>query len=685
MRDALRVTYAVGICSGSIRRLVAPPGQYETEPLRALCAYYLDHRFHILGSGWVRVQYGMRCLGLEGHRYPPSEPVYTDPRGDWLSGRVSPANLPEARRIWSLVDTGYIPIDWQLDIKSGYRWSERQWYLNIPFGHVPGADIKVPWELARMQHLPQLALASATLQLRDEAFALRCAAEVRNQVLDFLATNPPRFGVNWISTMDVAIRVVNWLIAWDVLMAGGHKFDQAFQAVFVRSIYEHGRHIFAHLGLDRRLRTNHYLADLTGLLFVSAYLEGPPEVKLWRRIASREFIREMRTQFDSEGTNFEGSTCYHGLSTEMAVYGSAILWRLVQEGRSAVQWPRWLSQLLALTVDFTRRIIKPNGLVPQFGDNDSGRLVKLRPAVEQMTVGEAKRRYANLAGFCELPDESLHFEERSLDHRHLLDASRPLLQGWRPDDPRPKTVEEWIVSGLSGGIPPSCVSLDAVIPSGRARIGDDRVWRRLRAQADGLPAKNVHMREIVPGGGGLLDDLELYGYPAFGLFVFRSRRLFLAVRCGSIGQRGIGGHAHNDQLAVELSVDGVDWIVDPGTYLYTPLPQRRQEYRSVEAHFTPRLRGRGEPGRLDLGLFRLGDQAKARCLYFGPRGFVGVHRGFGPPVFRRLELGNERLVICDYCPRAPLASFGIERVSILRWPSGRILVSPGYGVQYATH
>ena len=38
--------------------------------------------------------------------------------------------------------------------------------------------------------------------------------------------------------------------------------------------------------------------------------------------------------------------------------------------------------------------------------------------------------------------------------------------------------------------------------------------------------------------------------------------------CLAVGQDGNGGHAHNDQLSIELNVDGEDWIADPGTYLY---------------------------------------------------------------------------------------------------------------------
>jgi hypothetical protein len=50
----------------------------------------------------------------------------------------------------------------------------------------------------------------------------------------------------------------------------------------------------------------------------------------------------------------------------------------------------------------------------------------------------------------------------------------------------------------------------------------------------------------------------------FGLFVHARESLWAAIRCGSVGQRGNGGHAHNDQLAIELCLAGVAFI-DSGT------------------------------------------------------------------------------------------------------------------------
>ena len=73
---------------------------------------------------------------------------------------------------------------------------------------------------------------------------------------------------------------------------------------------------------------------------------------------------------------------------------------------------------------------------------------------------------------------------------------------------------------------------------------------------------------ILPPQAIALKELGCLAYPEFGLFIWRNSRSFISVRCGPIGQHGNGGHAHNDQLAVEIEIDGVAWARDPGTFIY---------------------------------------------------------------------------------------------------------------------
>lgn len=72
-------------------------------------------------------------------------------------------------------------------------------------------------------------------------------------------------------------------------------------------------------------------------------------------------------------------------------------------------------------------------------------------------------------------------------------------------------------------------------------------------------------------------------FPTGGVYVLRGRLAHMVVRWGDVGQRGNGGHAHNDLSSYELSYEE-PVVVDSGTYVYTADPTARDEFRSARAH-----------------------------------------------------------------------------------------------------
>lgn len=644
-RDVLLPTYGRLVPDGPGLERRLPPIDPALPPERAgrlveAASRYCAHRFDLLGSGWVEVAHGAPAAGVDGHRYAAGVRVEPDADGRWLETRLNRANVAEARRRWRLVDPGYRPIDWQLDVKSGYRWSERTWSPDIRYGDVPGADAKVPWELARMQHLPQLALAHTWAAGRVAAAGY--APEFRNQVLDFVATNPPRYGVNWVCTMDVAIRVANWLVAFDLFRAAGVRFDAPFEAVFEASVRDHARHVATHLEWSPTLRSNHYLADVAGLLFAAAYLPTGPDADAWLALAVRELAAEATVQFGEDGAGFEASTSYHRLSGEMVVFATALVLGLPDARRAAlgrydhrrhagppalppapltlqtipglarpVPLPATLFDRIERIAECTIDLTGPEGRVAQVGDNDSGRFLKLDPAFD-----------ARLA-------------EIALDHRHLVAA----VDGLVPRDD---------LAAFAG------------------RCGADRAVVR------GLAA-GVRLLASRPRRDG---SARLAIYPGLGLYVLRAAGVWLVVRCGTNGQRGHGGHAHNDQLSIELALGGRQVVVDPGTYLYTPVPAARNRFRGTAMHSTLVLDGREQNGWPEgtAGLFTMRDDARASVEEVREGRFVGVHHGFGVPHRRTLEVTTDGVTGLDECaaPRARSIAFHLAAgLTVERMGEGR--------------
>ncbi len=625
--------------------------------LSGLTKRYLEHRFGLLGSGWVRVEHGMTCNGFEGIIYPAC-PVTSKNLREYLVSRLSPGNRGKSRHLWAMVDKTYVPIDWQIDFKSGYRWDEGKSSATVLYGHLPGVDIKIPWELARLQHFPRLALAYVMSRNGEGGFQPPeiYINEFRNQSLDFIASNPPRFGVNWACTMDIAIRAANMVMAMYLFRRHGAVFDNDFEAEFAASILGHARHINDNPERHGSFTGNHYLAGLAGLGFCAAILPATGETNGWLCRVAKELVSEVASQFHEDGANFEASTSYHRLSAEMVVFTTALIIGLDDRRKREIglsSFPEWYFERIEKMAEFSLHITKPNGRVAQIGDNDNGRLFKLSAAAESGV---------------------------SLDHRSLVGAINGLferddLATFSADGGR---IEAALVNGLAGGATVASY-LDA--NSQPAAVG-----RQLYSgeQIDGTP-KSQRKIIIKPPDSGVLDNLIAVSYPDFGLYIWRSGRFFLSLRCGPIGQNSNGGHAHNDQLAIELNIDGDDWLADPGSYVYTASPELRNRYRSVHAHAAPRY-GNGEPSRMDLGMFRLGDEAKAKCLRFDEKGFHGIHHGFGIAVFRTVEIDKTSISITEgTVSTGPTDTSDCETITVedrfrIREISGDIPpFSPGYG------
>ena len=253
-------------------------------------------------------------------------------------------------------------IDWHRDFKSGYRWDPKTFYMDIPYGHVPGVDIKVPWELSRGQHLS--VLSQAYLFTGDERYAQEAVGEIRH----WLATNRPQYGVNWACPMDVGIRAVNWLWAAG-LLADASAADAEFFVDLLAGLLAHGRFLFGNLEVGPKgITSNHYLANIVGLLYLGLCVPELHEAKQWRAYAIRALVQEVDRQVLPDGVDFESSIQYHRLVTEMFL-SAALLCR-----HHDVQLPSEFSQRLARMLDCIRIYTKPNGLAPQVGDADDGRL-----------------------------------------------------------------------------------------------------------------------------------------------------------------------------------------------------------------------------------------------------------------------------------------------------------------------
>src|SRR6266545_2915310 len=189
-----------------------------------------------------------------------------------------------------LLDFGRPP-SWHSDPVTGASWRSdargRRAMVTASFG----ADIKVPWEASRMHWL--VALARAGRYTADPGYARAAAGLLQSWRRD----NPIGRGVNWCNAMEVGIRAVNLVWASEILQ------DRSVDRLVGAMLPAHGRQILGNLEYSPRLTSNHYLADVVGLLYVGAALRRTLTGRAWLRFAAGALGREVCKQFDEDGVN----------------------------------------------------------------------------------------------------------------------------------------------------------------------------------------------------------------------------------------------------------------------------------------------------------------------------------------------------------------------------------------------
>lgn len=104
-------------------------------------------------------------------------------------------------------------------------------------------------------------------------------------------------------------------------------------------------------------------------------------------------------------------------------------------------------------------------------------------------------------------------------------------------------------------------------------------------------------------------------------------------RCdgGPHGFLSIAAHAHADALSIEVRYDGVELLVDPGTYCYHGEPEWRSYFRSTLAHNTVEIHGTSQS--VENGPFMWGTHAPSRVIDasvgdLAVQSWTAQHRGY---------------------------------------------------------
>lgn len=594
--------------------------------LRKICRRFINHEFDLLGSGYIKICYGMKAKGAYGHKY--------------VSRIDSILRIISKFRLKKICSGEYLPINWYIDYKSGYSFDPFRYHFKHKceksVGKYAGVDIKCPWELGRLYHLTQLAM----LAIFDINARGRIIQEYKDEVLDFVYMNPVEKTVQWSAPMDVSIRIVNLTVSYDILRQVDDKgiLDADFDSLIKKNIRDSLDYLMSHLEFFGRESSNHYLSNIVGIIYASAYLPSTDWIDACLVFGVQELIDQVGGQFHEEGSHFEGSTSYHRLSSEFVVYSTALLYGVLEgEKKKAfteydrflisrlqsdrkqkynignkIFFPEWYIDRLFNMGYFTRTVMKQNDEVVQIGDNDSGRLIKLTPS------GNGDK-------------------DNVINHSGLLSAMGGLFQ----EDVFDRYTERF----------PLEASLIHALASGFLLKGKKYEQKICCENNQKYDLRNyAYFEETILfedyGTEDLLAGLSIQYFEKFGLLIFRSRRIFLSIVIDTTRYIKLTGHTHNDKLSVELMVDGKYITRDPGGYVYTAAPEIRNVFRGTKAHNTICVKGIEQNSF--SGIFGMKKGAKAFLLECTGEKIVVREKYAGIDHIREILFTESKIKVKDY-------------------------------------
>lgn len=327
---------------------------------------------------------------------------------------------PHAIHMYYEVVDSTQPIDWHRSNFSGKRWPTTHWSLiNYRPGN-PYGDIRINWELNRLQFLPHLSLTDPDL-----------AVDV---LKSWLQNNPYLRGPAYVASMEVALR---WISMYRAVCLMKRHIDQALRKDLTGLAIASGKYILSRLSTHSSAG-NHLIVEAVGLFWLGKALGDHPLGRHWQRIARKILWREIPSQINEDGTSTEQSFWYLGFVLD------AVFHYLMLEEINRI--PDVFLNRVQRAMEFVNIVLLPGGIYPDFGDRDDGYVFRAggnyqesffngllevgsiyfhRPEWHRTCQNETRR----IAFCCPVSSEALNAQCKPINSTGVID-SEPFLKSY---------------------------------------------------------------------------------------------------------------------------------------------------------------------------------------------------------------------------------------------------------------
>lgn len=255
--------------------------------------------------------------------------------------------------------------DWHFDPVSGKRSPRVHWLRINEINADETGDKKNIWELNRHQCF--VTLGQAFLITANPKYA----EAVWNHFDSWCYDNPPKIGVNWLSSLELAFRAISWIRAF-FLLDGSGIFTKERSEQLARMLFIHARHIERFLSTYFAPNT-HLTGEALGLYYIGTFLDAGDHSERWRELGFKMLSEQITKHIRNDGSYVEQASHYARYTAD--IYSDLVLIRR----REGLAVPEAMIARLSLLQDYLEALIRPDGSFIIFGDDDGGRYFAADP------------------------------------------------------------------------------------------------------------------------------------------------------------------------------------------------------------------------------------------------------------------------------------------------------------------
>ncbi|MCH7720332.1 MAG: alginate lyase family protein [Planctomycetes bacterium] len=269
-----------------------------------------------------------------------------------------------------------------------------------PMGYAPSidyrdysvtGDAKVVWELNRHHHLSVLGRAYRLLGER------RYAEKVVQDIDSWIEQCPYGCGMNWRSPLELAIRMINWVWALELIRPSGAvsaEFRARVLPVAYRHLWEISRNYSRHSSAN-----NHLIGEAAGVFIGCCFWGNLKPAQRWEARSREILMTEILEQTHPDGGHAELSMGYHLFVVEFFLLAG------LAARNSGRDFPPAYWDRLSRMIEFVATFAEGGESVPMFNDCDDGRVLDLGDADHRarglLSIGAAvfeRPRFKRLSG-----------------------------------------------------------------------------------------------------------------------------------------------------------------------------------------------------------------------------------------------------------------------------------------------